>query len=53
MEMATVLINILTPITDETILNLSVGDMISISGNIYTGRDAVLPKVVLNREKQV
>jgi len=35
-----------SPITIETINNLSVGDMISISGCIYTGRDAVLPKIV-------
>jgi len=39
-------ININTPITNETIAQLSVGDKISISGNIYTGRDAVLPKIV-------
>jgi len=44
--MAGVLINISTPITDETISSLSVGDMVLISGNIYTGRDAVLPKIV-------
>lgn len=33
------------PITDEDIMNLKVGDMIMISGSIYCGRDAVLPKV--------
>jgi fumarate hydratase subunit beta len=38
--------NISTPITDKTIANLSVGNMISLSGYIYTGRDAVLPKIV-------
>lgn len=39
-------IDINIPITDETVSNLSVGDRISISGYIYTGRDAVLPKIV-------
>jgi fumarate hydratase subunit beta len=37
---------ITTPITNNIIDALSVGDMISISGYIYTGRDAVLPKLV-------
>lgn len=35
-----------TPISDEEINKLSVGDMIEISGDILCGRDAVLPKVV-------
>jgi fumarate hydratase subunit beta len=35
-----------TPITDEVVSSLSVGDMVSLSGYIYTGRDAILPKVV-------
>lgn len=33
------------PITDEDIANLKVGDMVMISGYIYCGRDAVLPKI--------
>ncbi len=37
---------IFTPITNDTVSQLSVGDMISISGYIYTGRDAVLPQIV-------
>lgn len=37
---------ITTPITDEVINNLNVGDTIYISGYIFCGRDAVLPKVV-------
>ena len=37
---------IVTPITDEVINQISVGDMIYLSGYIFTGRDAVLPKVV-------
>lgn len=34
-----------TPILDETIRNLQVGERIQISGKIYCGRDAVLPKI--------
>jgi Tartrate dehydratase beta subunit/Fumarate hydratase class I, C-terminal domain len=40
------MITINVPIADEYLLNLSIGDKISISGCIYTGRDAVLPKIV-------
>ena len=39
-------IAIQTPITDEMIEQLQVGDTITISGSILCGRDAVLPKVV-------
>ena len=35
-----------TPICDDEIANLKVGDQISISGTIYTGRDAALPQLV-------
>lgn len=35
-----------TPITDEDLSNLNVGDKITISGTIYTGRDAALPQLV-------
>lgn len=35
-----------TPCPEESIAILHVGDIISISGYIYTGRDAVLPKIV-------
>ena len=34
------------PVSDEEIRNLEVGDQISISGTIYTGRDAALPQLV-------
>lgn len=34
-----------TPVSKETIENLKVGDKIAICGTIYTGRDAVLPKL--------
>lgn len=39
------MIYLTTPIDEETIAGLHVGDVVSISGWIYTGRDAVLPKV--------
>ena len=35
-----------TPISESVINDLRVGDVVSISGYIYTGRDAVLPKIV-------
>ncbi|MGB9937531.1 MAG: fumarate hydratase C-terminal domain-containing protein [Methanobacterium sp.] len=34
------------PVSDKTIRDLKVGDKIKISGRIYTGRDAALPKLV-------
>ena len=34
-----------TPISEEVIEKLKVGDMVHISGKIYCGRDAVLPKI--------
>lgn len=40
------MIYLTTPIQEEDIARLQVGDVISISGYIYTGRDAVLPKIV-------
>ncbi len=33
------------PIRDEDIVEWAVGDRITISGDIFTGRDAVLPKI--------
>ncbi len=39
-------IDLKTPISDEDIHNLSVGDTVTISGYIFCGRDAVLPKVL-------
>ena len=38
--------DITTPITDEVIDSLQVGDTVTISGYILCGRDAVLPKVL-------
>jgi fumarate hydratase subunit beta len=35
-----------TPVRDETISNLKLGDRIELYGTIFTGRDAALPKLV-------
>lgn len=40
------MIEIKTPISDEVIEKLNIGDMIYLSGDIFCGRDAVLPKIV-------
>ena len=40
------MINLSTPVQNENVSQLRVGDKITLSGYIYTGRDAVLPKVV-------
>lgn len=34
-----------TPFTEESIRQLKVGDVVSITGNIFCGRDAVLPRI--------
>ncbi len=34
------IVKIITPLTDEVVSNLKAGDMVSITGYIYTGRDA-------------
>ena len=43
--------SISTPISKAVVKDLRVGDVISISGYIYTGRDAVLPKIVKAAEE--
>ena len=45
------LIHLTTPFSEEDIAQLKVGDVVSISGYIYTGRDAVLPKIVKHAEE--
>lgn len=42
-----------TPISDEMIKSLNVGDMVYISGYIFCGRDAVLPQIVKEIEKGI
>ncbi len=44
-------IELTTPLSEEVIASLNVGDMVYISGEILCGRDAVLPKVVDMLEK--
>jgi fumarate hydratase subunit beta len=38
--------NLFSPIKEEIIQNIEVGKRLNITGTIYTGRDAVLPKLV-------
>lgn len=45
------MIYLTTPFKEEDIAKLKVGDVVSISGYIYTGRDAVLPKIVKHAEE--
>lgn len=40
------MIHLTAPIKDDDLANINVGDKISISGTIYTGRDAALPQLV-------
>lgn len=37
---------ITAPFTDEVLNSLKVGDIVNVSGTIFAGRDAVLPKIV-------
>lgn len=45
------MIQLNTPFSEEEIARLKIGDVVSISGYIYTGRDAVLPKIVKHAEE--
>lgn len=45
------MIQLTTPLKEEDVAQLKVGDVVSISGYIYTGRDAVLPKIVKHAEE--
>lgn len=44
------MIELTTPFSEDDIAKLKVGDVVSITGYIYTGRDAVLPKIVKHAE---
>ena len=44
-------VNITTPLTKETASKLRAGDIISLSGYIYTGRDAAHKRMVEGFEK--
>lgn len=45
------IINLTTPFSEEAISQLKVGDVVNISGYIFCGRDAVLPKIVKHAEE--
>jgi Fe-S type hydro-lyase tartrate/fumarate beta region len=47
------MIELTTPFSEEAVSRLKVGDVVSISGYIYTGRDAVLPKIVKYAEEGI
>ncbi len=42
-----------TPFSEEDIAGLRVGDVVSISGDIFCGRDAVLPRICREIEENV
>lgn len=44
------MISLMTPFAEESISLLKVGDVVSISGYIYCGRDAVLPRICKDLE---
>lgn len=44
-KIGVIMIEVYTPISDECINRLQIGDQVEISGVIYTGRDAILPKL--------
>jgi fumarate hydratase subunit beta len=39
------MVELTTPLTEKAVAQLNVGDVVSISGYIYCGRDAVLPRI--------
>ena len=47
------MIELTTPLSEEVIRQLKVGDVVSISGCIYCGRDAVLPRICKELEAGV
>ena len=47
------MIEIKTPFSEEDIKQLKVGDVVSISGYIYCGRDAVLPRICKELENGI
>lgn len=46
-------IELTTPLSEDAIAALQVGDMVYLSGEIFCGRDAVLPKLVNMREEEI
>jgi fumarate hydratase subunit beta len=46
-------IPVTTPISREVIESLQIGDFLEISGEIYCGRDAVLPKIMVMSKEEL
>lgn len=46
------MIELETPLKEEVISQLNVGDVVSLTGYIYTGRDAVLPRIIKLAEEE-
>ncbi len=46
-------IKLTTPLSEEAVASLKVGDMILLSGEIFCGRDAVLPKIAAMSEEEI
>ncbi|MDD5947685.1 MAG: fumarate hydratase C-terminal domain-containing protein [Oscillospiraceae bacterium] len=46
-------IELTTPLSEEAIAALQIGDMVYLSGEIFCGRDAVLPKLVNMSEEEI
>lgn len=44
------MIDLTTPLREETVDRLHAGDVVTLTGYIYTGRDAVLPRIVAAAE---
>lgn len=47
------MIELTTPFSEEAISQLNVGDVVSITGNIFCGRDAVLPRICEELEADI
>lgn len=47
------MISITTPINEELICSLKVGDVVSVTGCIFCGRDSVLPRICEELEKGI
>ena len=45
------MIDLTTPLSEDIITKLRVGDVVTLTGYIYTGRDAVLPRIVKAAEE--
>ena len=40
------IINLSTPLSESVISQLNIGDVVTLTGYIYTGRDAALPRII-------